>query len=404
VTDTLSRVTATAADARGRLLEPEELRGHIEWLAAMERGTASAGERAAGERLARILEALGFAVHRDTERVHGTYWWPIGLPAAAAALAGITRTRMPAALVGAAAAASTADDITAGPRWLRRILPRHDVVNVWGELGPADAARTVIVVAHHDAAHSGLVFEPDLPRALLRRLPPELLAKANTTPPTMWGAVGGPLLVALGALFGRRRLRALGALLSAGYVAAMADIGLRGVVPGANDNATGVAVALSLASWLAGADRPDGLRAVIVLPAAEESFMEGMVAWCDRHLHRYDRATTTVICLDTVGSPELVALEGEGMLGMNEYPKELLAAIHAAADELGIRVHRNLRFRNATDGLIALKRGYRTAMLGSVDEFKIPPNYHWPTDTADRVDVGTVADAARLCRRVIERL
>jgi hypothetical protein len=92
------------------------------------------------------------------------------------------------------------------------------------------------------------------------------------------------------------------------------------------------------------------------------------------------------------------------MLGMHEYPKDLLAAIHAAADELRIDVHRGLRFRNATDGLIALKRGYRTAMLGSVDEFKIPPNYHWPTDTADRVDYETVADAARLCRHVIQEL
>jgi hypothetical protein len=141
-----------------------------------------------------------------------------------------------------------------------------------------------------------------------------------------------------------------------------------------------------------------------VFPGAEESFMEGMVAWCDRHLADYDPATTTVLCLDTIGSPRLLALEGEGMLAMNEYPKELLELIHETAEELRIDVHRGLRFRNATDGLITLKRGYRTAMLGSVDEFKIPPNYHWPTDTADRVDYESVADAARLCRRVIERI
>jgi Zn-dependent M28 family amino/carboxypeptidase len=262
----------------------------------------------------------------------------------------------------------------------------------------------VIVVAHHDAAHSGLVFEPELPRALLRRLPRRVLDKhANTTPPTMWGSVLGPALVAAGALLGRGRLRTAGTVLSAGYAAAMADIGLRSVVPGANDNASGVAAALSLAHWLA-ADPPPGLRAVILLPGAEESFMEGMIAWCDRHLAGYDPATTTVLTLDTVGSPRLVALEGEGMLTMNEYPKDLLEALHEAAAELGITLLRDLRFRNATDGLITLKRGYRTAMIGSVDEYKIPPNYHWPTDTADRVDYDSVADAARLCRRVIEKL
>jgi Zn-dependent M28 family amino/carboxypeptidase len=183
----------------------------------------------------------------------------------------------------------------------------------------------------------------------------------------------------------------------------MTDIALRDVVPGANDNATGVATGLSLAHWLADGV-PAGVRVLLVFPGAEESFMEGMVAWCDRHLAALDPERTSFICVDTVGSPDLVALEGEGMLYMNDYPRDLLELIHAAADELGVFVHRDLRFRNATDGLIPLKRGYRASMLGSVDEFKIPPNYHWPTDTADRVDYGTVADTARVCRRVIERI
>jgi hypothetical protein len=386
------------------MLDVAELRRHVEWLADLERETAGPGEHAAGERLATTLEALGYTTHRDAERVHGTYWWPIGLATGAAALAGLTRSRALAALAGTLAAAAVADDVTAGPRRLRGLLPHRETVNVWGTLGDDEAERTVIVVAHHDAAHSGLVFAPELPRALLRRLPRRVLDEhANTTPPTMWGAVLGPALVAAGALANRRAVRRAGTVLCAGYVAAMADIGLRGVVPGANDNASGVAAALSIAQWIA-AERPPGLRAVILLPGAEESFMEGMVAWCDRQLHRYDPATTTVLTLDTVGSPHLVALEGEGMLTMHEYPKDLLAEFHAAAEELGITLLRNLRLRNATDGLIPLKRGYRTAMIGSVDEYKVPPNYHWPTDTADRVDYDSVADAARLCRRVIERL
>ena len=34
----------------------------------------------------------------------------------------------------------------------------------------------------------------------------------------------------------------------------------------------------------------------------------------------------------------------------------------------------------------------------------MPTNYHWPTDTPDRVDYGTVADAARLARAVARRI
>jgi hypothetical protein len=43
-------------------------------------------------------------------------------------------------------------------------------------------------------------------------------------------------------------------------------------------------------------------------------------------------------------------------------------------------------------------------MLGSVDEYKLPADYHWPTDTADRVDYARVADAARLSWGVVRRL
>lgn len=129
--------------------------------------------------------------------------------------------------------------------------------------------------------------------------------------------------------------------------------------------------------------------------------MEGMQAYGRRHFSSLDPAGTLVVCIDTVGSPRMVALEGEGMVWMNEYPKDLLARVRALADELGIEMVPNLRLRNATDGLIAHRAGLRTVVLGSVDEFKLPTNYHWPTDTADNVDLSTVSDCARLVDRVI---
>ena len=89
------------------------------------------------------------------------------------------------------------------------------------------------------------------------------------------------------------------------------------------------------------------------------------------------------------------------MVWMNEYPKDLLAEVKKIADELRIDLVPNMRLRNATDGLIALRAGYPTVTLGSVDEFKIPTNYHWPTDTADRVDYSTVGDCARLVLALI---
>ena len=64
----------------------------------------------------------------------------------------------------------------------------------------------------------------------------------------------------------------------------------------------------------------------------------------------------------------------------------------------------NLRLRNATDGLHALKQGYPCACLGSVTDYKAPSNYHWRTDTPENVDYGTFADGVRLCEGIVRRL
>ena len=199
------------------------------------------------------------------------------------------RGRWKAVLAGAFATAAVVDDISGGRQWFRRrFLPTRVTTNVVAEFGDPDAEHVVVVHAHHDAAHSGLVFDGGPPRALLKRFP-KLLEASNATPPTMWGAVAGPAFVALGALLGRRGLRRTGIGLSAGYVAAMTDIGVRGVVPGANDNLSGVAVLLSLARWLR-EEPPAETRVILLSAGAEESFMEGMQAFGRRHFGDLDRS------------------------------------------------------------------------------------------------------------------
>ncbi len=396
----------------GGLLSEEELRERVARLAALNRPSASAGELAAAELIAGELREVGARVRIEPETVHGTHWWPTGLPLAVATAGGVIARGPPSAprrLVGAALAAlglvAVVDDLGGGSRWLRRrILPRRETANVVAELGDPDAERTVLITAHHDAAHSGLIFHPDLPRAFLRRFP-AVLEHANTSPPVMWGAVGGPALVALGALAGRTAVRRLGTVVSAAYAAAFVDIGLRAVVPGANDNLSGVAALLSLAHALAGAGGPPpGLRVMLVSTGAEESHQEGMTAFAARHFSALPTEGTHVFCLDTVGSPRLAVLEGEGMLTMTDYPPAIRDLVARCAEEAEVDLQRGLRFRNATDGLVPLRAGYPCAAIASVDEFKVPTDYHWPTDTPERVDYARVADAARLCLALVRRL
>ena len=388
--------------------DPAGLEHAVHHLAAIERPSASEGERQAAEWIAARLTELGAPARVEQERAHGSYWWPLGLLAAVGALSGALARRggpwrVLGALGGTFGAAGIADDIGGGRLWFRRrFLPRRPTYNVVAEAGDPDGERTVVFVAHHDAAHTSMLFDPRGGELVGRRLP-WLLERTNTTPPLMFPVFGGPALVALGSLLGDRGAVTAGTVLATGTAATMAEIGSRPVVPGANDNLTGVATLIGLAHALR--ERPvPGLRVLLVSNGSEESFMEGMQAFGRRHFASLDRTRTHVVCVDTVGSPELILLESEGMLLMREYPADFKQLIAQCAGEAGVHLRRGLRFRNATDGLIALRAGYPTAMIGSVNEFKLPDNYHWPTDTADNVNFATVRDAVTLCEAIVQRL
>jgi acetylornithine deacetylase/succinyl-diaminopimelate desuccinylase-like protein len=365
-------------------------------LAAYERPSAGEGERRAAEWLAGELRAAGARdVRLEEERAHGGYWWPLGL-LNSAALAAAARGRRLAALVGGLAAAAIYDDVGGGRLWFRRrALPHRSTWNVVGELGDRDAERTVVFVAHHDAAHSGLIFHPALPRAAMRRMP-RLHANADQSFPILYLVFLGPLLLALWGLTGSRWLRRAGAFLASGSAAAMADIGSRAVVPGANDNLSAVATVVALAHELR--ERPpDGVRVILLSTGSEESFMEGMQGFIRRHAAALTTQSTEFVCLECVGSPRLCVVEGEGMLRMRMYPERSRRALAAAGAAAGVELSRGLKTVAASDGLIALRAGYPTCMLGGVDETKFPANYHWRTDTPDNLTWESVEDAVAIC-------
>ncbi|HEY5333626.1 MAG TPA: M28 family peptidase, partial [Solirubrobacterales bacterium] len=285
-------------------------------------------------------------------------------------------------------------------RRLRTPLPKRTAYNVVCEVGDPDAAQTIVVSAHHDSAHSGLVFHPALPLVADRL---GLIEPIETSPALMAPVVGGPLLVALGALTRIRALTRLGTGLSLASTAAMAEIGSRKVVPGANDNGTAVVSLLALARRLAEQPAP-GIRVILLSAGAEESFSEGMKAFAERHFADLPKESTFFLCLESIGSPHLLVLRGEGFLKMCDYPAPALELLDRTAAELGIWLYPNLRLHNGTDGMEPLAAGYESAVIAGCDDLKQPSNYHWRSDLAENVDFGTVADGIKLSEAVIRRL
>ncbi len=382
-------------------------RAAINELAAFDRPSASDGERRAAELIAARLRALGCRVEVEEERAHGGYWWPIGIVNTVAAGAGLLALRsrragfraLAAGLAGLGAAALW-DDLSHGKRWFRRaLLPHRSTWNVVAEAGDATAERTVVLIAHHDAAHSGLIFHPVLPRIPLKVMP-RWHAKAGRSFPLLYTVWLGPVLICAGSLTGIRRLLGAGIALAAGATAAMTDIGLRAVVPGANDNLSSVGVLLATAAALN--EQPlEGLRVLLVSTGSEESFSEGMQGFGHRHFDGLDPERTEMVCLECLGGPTLIVVEGEGMLRMRDYPAGMRDALEQAAAGAGLPIMRGLRTTAATDAIIPLRAGYRVATLASVDETKLPMNYHWPSDRPEALHWATIEQAIAVCREFL---
>ena len=383
----------------------DAMRATIEPLAEIPRLPASPGERVAAEWIAKRLGDLGWPVDLEEERGFASYAWPIGVMTAAAAVAGLTAGRgyrTVGAVVGALAAAGIADDVSNGRRFHRPLLARRRPVwNVVARCGDPDGARRVVVLGHHDAAPSGVIFDQSLEEWFVRRYP-DIAAKLTANPPLWWLVVAAPTFVLLGSALGLPRLRRAGVVMSTLATAAMVDIGNRRGVPGANDNLSAVAVLAALAERFS-ADPLDGVQVWLVSAGAEESLQEGIRAFFRRHASELRSGETYFINLDTVASGRLVLLEGEGPIRMEWYDAQFKDLVEQCAKEQRIGVLRGLRSRNSTDGVIA-NRHHPTVTLVSVDDDRLLPNYHLYSDLPDACDYDCIADAAVLTESVIRAL
>ena len=359
----------------------------IRALAPIERPPGSPGERRAAEWLA---DRLGGA-RIETHPVHGGFWKPIGLLSAIAAAGNRA--------LAAAAAILLVDEIDCGSYACRNALGRRaTAVNVIAERGDPAGTRTLVVMAHHDAAQSGLIFHSG-PQRWIGRHFPQVIERSDTAPPLWWPVVIGAALAAVGG----RRLRRIGRGVSAVNALIMADIGRRKAVPGANDNLTGVAVLVGLEERLR--DSPvHGLRVILLSAGAEETLQEGIRGYAERHFGDLPRDTTYFLNVDSVGSPYLTLLEGEGPFRVREYTESFKDLVAGVADRAGVPLRRGLRARTSTDGTVPLRAGYPTATLVSINEFKTIDNYHWPTDVPDNVNLDTVEQALTLAEAVARAL
>jgi hypothetical protein len=368
----------------------------IQQLAAIERPSASPGERRAAEWIVEQLGESATPARIEAEAAHGTHL-PFALPSALALLAGLVRSRPVASAMAALATVAIVDELGGHRRLVRRMLARRETYNVVAELGNPRGSRTVVFVSHHDAARPwGAAFG-----AIVSAPPPRLL---GGRPLPIAETLGyAPLTVLLGVAARARALRRAGIALCAVIVVLFADIARRAPVPGANDNASGVAALLGIARDLSGS-RPASVRVVLLSAGSEETMLEGMGAFLGRHRDELDPARTLVVCLDQLGWDRLLLRDSEGVLRRYRSRPEDVDLLVDAADVASVRVEVARSFVSPSDGLAARWAGFPTLFLSSAAANGGYPHYHRPSDVPANVNIETVLAARRLCTQLVAEI
>ena len=369
-------------------------------------------ERRAANWLAGRLREQGRRAEVEPTYVHPQY----GLVHAVHCLLGVAGSLLavvePAAGFALVLAAATSMylDVNGRLYLVRTLFFRRASQNVVSPGPQPDAPLRLVLCAHYDAARTGAVFATARARraaALSRRL----RVPVGGFRVLFWSLA--VLLPLLGLRMAGIDANAIGLIQLLPTVAllvgvfALVDIELSDVVPGANDNASGVAAALSLADEL-GRDPPEGLDVWVLLTGAEECQQEGMRAYLRAHRRELDRERTAFLCLEAVGrgDPRFEVSAGWAVsFDLDRRLVELATAVaDAARDGDGRFGASPTRRDDAGDSLPPRLRRFRSLGIVGQDDSGTTPGRHLPTDTPERIDPGSLRRAHDFALELIRAL
>jgi Peptidase family M28 len=370
-------------------------------------------ERRAANRLAERLRKMGRKVTIEPTYVHPEYAMVLALHVMLAIAGSLVALASPVAGFVIVLIAATSIYLDQNTRFylLRRLFFRRASQNVVSP-GPNPSARIRLVLsAHYDAAKTGLVFGPRSTRAA-KGLPERLRVLLGPIRLLFWTGIV-PLLAISGLRLGGIESQGLAivqlfptALLLVA-LALLVDIALSGIVPGAYDNASGVATLLTAIERL-DSDPPRNLDLWVVLPGAEECNCEGMARWFAAHRKELDRERTLFLNLDSLSYGDVHYLVSEGAILSYELDRrmvELCDAIATADREDGNRYNAQaIRIPFHTDALPARTRGFRAISLIGAKDGVGPPYYHTHADTPDKLDEDAMDRAVEFTVELVRQI
>ncbi len=375
--------------------------------------TGSVTEKQAQEMLCEELVPLGFSIQwrsfRFTQSIYAGLMVHFGLATLGTALAFVSPWA--AFALHAFVAVSYTLESTRRGLLLRSLFPAITSQNAIATLpAKAERRRRIVLVAHADAAYTGVLFTPSLIKIATKQ-PPKGLGWFKKQ--LGLAVVTIVVLALLDALSATGTLHApwwvlltLSFPAFAAFVVNVDVVARNQVVPGAADNLSGCTGCVELAHRLAGTLPPD-VELVIVFSGAEEAGTGGALRLAQElsRSNEWLRNETIVIGLDTLTNGDLRYLE-EGELFPVAVPPALEAAIQATnAETAGPAVTKYVIPTGATDALPFLVHGFAAVSLTCIDpSIGAPRHYHHPTDTWTNIDAAQLDASIDFAERLVHRL
>jgi len=368
------------------------------------RGSTTAEEKAAAEYAHKQLTSLGLRPTIETFHSARSAWlpaalfWSVVLASGFLFLGGARIGAIAALILAGTGMGSILLELSFRPNPLRWILPKGESQNAWARINAkCETHERVVLVAHLDTHRTPLAFSSDRWIRMFQKLVP----------------IGMTFVVLLIAIFALGivlpmpwlRYTAIGPMLVAfGMLILMLQADFTPYTAGANDNASGVGLVLSLAEQLS--KEPLSHTSVwIVLTGCEEVGCYGAEDFIRRHKSELECAVW--ISVDTVGSNGGVPvyLSQEVFLSTAKSDPELLEIVRGISDqkpELG--AHEISMKGTYTDGAIGAKHGLRVLTFESHRADGMLSDWHRPTDRIENVSPECIRATESLVRELLQEL
>jgi hypothetical protein len=389
------------SDDTGKVLE------HIRYLSVIigGRGSCTPPEKRAAEYAAGQMRRLGASdVRVEAFAGSPSTYWPYALAFGVAVLGSVLMwliegpwTLAAAALLNALGAWGILAESELAANWMRWVLPKADSHNAVGVISPTGQVRQrVVLCAHVDSHRTPFFFASNRRFALFLSL--------------MIGAWVGMVVEAV--IYGLSLAFAwdwafwFGALSLLQVVALDICLHANGTPfsPGANDNASGVAVALELAKRLA-KEPLAHTETWLAFTGCEETVAQGMAAFLDAHGAELGDDAVYII-LDMVGQGRLGYVRSDGLFLKHRAHRralELAGRANAALPGLEVEPHSGIAY---TDATLATKRG-RVALAINA----LPPRgqekdarWHRMSDTPEHLDPQVLNDAQAFTWQMLQEI